>query len=409
MENATIRERALLHLYRFTDMTPSETFNVPFDLTQDGIASVLGISRAHASLELKKLKELGKVDDWQAHIKGSGTKRRVYYLLPDGVAEAETLKKRFEASGIAVEALLDMKRCDPGIMWESLSAKDKETFGYACVFRVQIERKTLPEMSTGVIPIDFYGMTCISDSVREKYLMNVDPEREKDWHKRAADWWIDHDKKCANAQERLFHFVKAGRNIEACKFILRMSEEFIENPNDDLLTILKEMTVVPKYTQSAYNIRAKVALECGDAIDAFACADMLADFQTNDAAIIRAEANMLSGDAEKGFVIASSVFKNEPSSKAALVAAKCLFRLKRYKEASDFLTSSYEVLTNNNDATGIDEILMLRAGIAYDMGKMDETLSYLSKAKKVSRKDATRVKIDAFTKNIKNGMKVNFD
>jgi len=409
MENATIRERALLHLYRFPEMTPVETFNVPFDLTQDGIASVLGISRAHASLELKKLKEMGKIDDWQAHIKGSGTKRRVYYLLQEGVAEAETLKKRFEASGIAVDALLDMKRCDPEIMWDSLSAKDKETFGFACVFRVQVERKKLPEMSTGVIPIDFYGLTCISDSVREKYLKHANPENERDWHSRAADHWIGEEEDLTNDQERLYHFVKAGRNIEACKFILRKSEEFLENPNDDLLAIMKEMTVVPKYTNSIYSLRAKIALECEDENDAFACAKVLDDFQTNDAAIVRAEAYMLSGDAEKGFAIASSMFKSEPSSKAALVAAKCLFRMKRHNEASDFLTSSYKVLSDNNDATGIDKILFMKAGIAYDMGKIDETLSYLSKAKIVARKEATRTKIDAFTKNIKAGKKVNFD
>ena len=409
IENATIRERALLHLNRFPDMTPNEMFNVPFDLTQDGIASVLGISRAHASLELKKLKELGKVDEWQAHIKGSGTKRRVYYLLPEGIAEAEMLIKRFEASGIAVDALLDMKRCDPGIMWESLSAKDKETFGLSCVFRVQIPRKTLPEMNTGVIPVDFYGLTCISDAVREKYLSLADPEKAKTWHSRAADWWMDNEEDGDNDQERLYHLVKAGRNTEACKFVLKRSEKFLENPNEDLLAIVKEMTVIPKYTKSIYNIRAKIALECADANDAFACADVLTDPLTNDADIIRAEAYMLSGDAEKGFVLASSLFEKEPSSRAALIAAKCLFRMKRYDEASDLLASSCEVLSNNNDATSIDEILMLRAGIAYDRGKTDESLSYLSKAKKVSRKNRTKERIDAFTKNIKNGKKVNFN
>ena len=406
IENATIRERALLHLSRFPNMNPNEMFNIPFDLTQDGIASVLGISRAHASLELKKLKEAGKVDDWQAHIRGSGTKRKAYYLLPEGFAEAELLRKRFETSGVVIDALLDMKRCDPGIMWETLSPKDRETFGLACVFRVPIQRKTLPETSTGVIPADFYGMTCISDKVREKYLSMADPEKVKIWHSRAADWWIDSEEK--DDQERLYHLVKAGRNTEACKLMLRGSEEFLENPNEDLLATAKEMTVIPKYAEAIYNIRAKIALECSDVNDALACADILADFRTNDADLIRAEAYMLSGDAAKGLELASSLFKKEPSSRAALIAAKCLFRMKRYDEASDLLDSSCEVLSANNDATGIDDILMLRAGIAYDLGKTDESLGYLSKAKKVSRKERTRERIDTFTKNIKSGKKVSF-
>ena len=406
IENATIRERALLHLSRFPGMNPNEIFNVPFDLTQDGIASVLGISRAHASLELKKLKETGKADDWLAHIKGSGTKRKVYYLLPEGAAEAEMLRKRFESSGVSVDALLDMKRCDPGIMWESLSAKDKETFGLACVFRVPIPRKTLPETSTGVIPADFYGMTCISDAVREKYLSLADPEKAKVWHSRAADWWMDNGE---DDQERLYHLVKAGRNTEACKLVLRRSEEFLENPNEDLLATVKEIAVIPKYTEPVYKIRAKTALECGDVNDAFACADILADFLTNDADIIRAEAYMLSENAEKGFELASHMFDEEPSAKAALIAAKCLFRMKRYDEAEEFLASSCVVLSDDNDATSIDDILVLRAGISYDRGKTDETLSYLSKARRVARKDRSRERIDALINNIKSGKNVNFN
>ncbi|MDR1404335.1 MAG: hypothetical protein LBJ20_02035 [Candidatus Methanoplasma sp.] len=404
--NATIRERALLHLSRFPAMNPNEMFNVPFDLTQDGIASVLGISRAHASLELKKLKETNKVDDWLAHIKGAGAKRKAYYLLPDGVSEAEMLRQRFESTGIVVDTLLDMKRCDPGIMWESLSAKDRETFGLVCVFRVPIPRKTLPDTNTGVIPADFYGMTCIINSVREKYLSLADPDKVRNWHSRAADWWVDNGD---DDQERFYHLVSAGRNTEACKLLLRKSEGFLENSNEDLLMTAKNMTIIPKYAEPVYNIRAKVALDCGDIGDALACADIIADFLTPDADLIRAEAYMLSGDAERGFGIASGLFGENPSSRAALIAAKCLFRMKRHGEASAFLNSSCEVLSDNNDASRIDEILLLRAGIAYDVGKKDEALSYLSKAARVSRKDRTKEKIEALTKNIRNGRDVRFD
>ncbi|MDR1954581.1 MAG: CDC27 family protein [Candidatus Methanoplasma sp.] len=306
----------------------------------------------------------------------------------------------------SIETLLDMKRCDPGIMWESLSAKDQETFGLACVFRVPIQRKTLPETNTGVIPADFYGMTCISDAVRDKYLSLTEPEKAKVWHSRAADWWMDNE---TDDQERLYHLVKAGRNTEACKLIVRNSEGFLENPNEDLLSIMKEATVAPKYAEPVYNIRARMALECADVKDALSCADILADYLTPDADMIRAEAHMLSGDVQKGLDMAAALFDRSPSSRAALIAAKCLFRMKRYDEASDLLDSSCRVLSDNNDASRIDDILLLRAGIAYAAGKTDETLSYLSKARKVSRKDRTKERIDTLTKHIKNGKSVSFD
>ncbi|MDR3282949.1 MAG: hypothetical protein LBS92_04995, partial [Candidatus Methanoplasma sp.] len=201
MDNITVKERAVLHLSRFPEMGPKDIFNVPFDLTQDGIASVLGISRAHASLELKKLKETGKICDWQAHVRGGNSKRRAYCLLPDGFADAETLRKRIESSGLVVDSLLDMKMCDPGVMWGSLSLPDRETFGLACVIRTPVPRKTLDETETGVIPTDYYGNVRISDLVREKYLSVVDPEKIRTWHSRAADWWMDNGD---DEQERLF-------------------------------------------------------------------------------------------------------------------------------------------------------------------------------------------------------------
>ena len=404
MENVTIRERALLHLSRFPNMNPNEIFNVPFDLTQDGIASVLGISRAHASLELKKLKEGGKVDDWLAHIKGAGSKRKAYYLLSEGVNEATMLKKRFESSGMLIDTLLDMKRCDPDIMWESLNTKDRETFGLACVFRVPIPRKTLPETSTGVIPADFYGMISISDHVREKYLSVVDPEKIKVWHSRAADWWMEED----DDQERLHHLCHAGRNTEACKHLVRQSEKFLENPNEDLLSIVKNLMIIPKYTESVYSIRSKLAIECSDTGDARHCADILETFGKDEPAIIRAEAEMTSGNIEKALADANALFERNNTPRSALLIAKCLFTLKRFEEADSFLASAYSALTKEGTANRIDEILFLRAGIVYERGMKDDSLSYLNKASSVCRKDMLKERINTASKNIKNGKEVRF-
>jgi len=386
-------------------MNPNEIFNVPFDLTQDGIASILGISRAHASLELKKLKEAGKADDWLAHIKGIGSKRKAYYLLPEGFTEAEQLKKRFESSGIMIDALLDMKRCDPDVMWESLSIKDRETFGLACVFRVSIPRKTLPDTSTGVIPSDFFGMISISDNVREKYLSVVDPKKTATWHSRAADWWMDYD----DDQERLFHLVKAGRNTEACKLLVKRSEEFLGNPNEDLFSIVKEIIIIPKYTESVYSIRSKLAIDCNDAKDALDCAKTLNEFGGDEPALIRAEADIISGKTDKALAVASKIFEDKGSARSALIVAKCLFIMDRWDDADAFLDSAYKAITADGNVTRVDEILFLRAGIAYRKGKKDETLSYLNKASSVCKKDILKERIATAISNIKEGKEVRFN
>jgi hypothetical protein len=398
-ENVTVRERIILHLDRFPKMGPEELYNVPFDLTQDGIASITGISRAHASLELKKLEEHNKVGNWLAHIKSSGSKRKAYYLLPDGKMEAELLRNRFESSGMMVDTLLDMKRCDPTVMWETLSPKDRETFGRACVFRVPVPRRSLPDTSTGVIPAGFDGSIQISESVRDRYLSVVDLEKVRTWHSQASDWWMDG----GDDQERLYHLVKAHRNIDACKLLIRNSEGFLENPNEDLLTIVSGMIAPPKFTESIYSIRAHLALDCGDAKNALVCADILDDFGTTEPALIRAEADLVSGNPERAFDSASQVFDEKESSRAALIAAKALLALGRYDDAASFLNSAYETLTDNRDGSRMDEIMMLKAGIAYSRGRSDESLSYLGKALRACRKDRRRDRIDALSDGIRKG------
>lgn len=398
-DTATIRERILLHLDRFPGFDPSEIFNVPFDLTQDGIATVMGISRAHTSLELKKLKEQGKVDDWLAHVKGSGSKRKAYYLLPEGKIEADKLKIRFEESGIAVDTLLDMRRCDPAVMWDSLNAEDKDTFGFVCVFRVPIVKKDLPPTTSGVIPANFDGLVQISDSVREKYLKMADPEMIKIWNSRAADWWLDRN----DEQERLHHLVNAGRHIEACKTLIKYADTFLQNPNEDLLATIKSIDVPPKYVESYYGIRAVVALECKDCDDAILCADKLDVFNTSEPELIRAEVLLISGDPNGAYEKSKKIFEDSNSARAALIVAKSLYSMKHYKELSSFVYKALKCFADNNDVTHIDKILVLSAGLQYEEGNPEDALSYLNKALTVCKNDMFRDRINYLADCVKSG------
>ncbi|HOL07627.1 MAG TPA: hypothetical protein PKX44_05065 [Methanomassiliicoccaceae archaeon] len=78
----TVGERILFHLLQYSKYIDS--FDAPIDITQDGIAAALRISRAHAALELKKLKNAGEVKERLSHIKRGRTKRKVYFLTPLG-------------------------------------------------------------------------------------------------------------------------------------------------------------------------------------------------------------------------------------------------------------------------------------------------------------------------------------
>ena len=397
LDNATVKERIVLHLNRFPGFGPDEIYNIPFDLTQDGIAEVVGISRAHASLELKKLEDAGKVAFWQAHIKGSDSKRKAYYLLSTGISDATELKIRFESSGILIDSLLDMKRCDPEIMWESLNEKDRESFGIACVFRIPIKREELPKTSTGVIPTSINGLITISDNVKSNYLNVVDPDKIKSWHSFAADWWMGQ----GDEQERLYHLVMSGRKTEACKLLIKSSEEFLENPNEDLLLTLKNLDAVPKFSESVYTIRSRIAISCKDSEDALKCAERLDDFNSSESTLIRAEVDIITNNAKKAFEEASAIFDCRESARAAIIAAGALLSLERFNDADVFLDAAYKILRDNNDATRMDEILILRAATAYGCGKVDASLSYLNKALRFCRNTSTRDRIDSLIRNLK--------
>lgn len=85
----TVSERILFHLQGFTKY--EEKYEVPFHLTQDGISQSCGISRAHAAIELKKLKSSGLVEERLSHVRKGKTRRKVYLLTHGGKVRASAI------------------------------------------------------------------------------------------------------------------------------------------------------------------------------------------------------------------------------------------------------------------------------------------------------------------------------
>ena len=87
----TVGERILVHLSWYLRF--SDAFECPRETTQDGIAEALGISRAHAALELKRLKASAKVEERMAHVAGARSRRKVYFLTPSGAGASRALRE----------------------------------------------------------------------------------------------------------------------------------------------------------------------------------------------------------------------------------------------------------------------------------------------------------------------------
>ncbi len=81
----TVGERIWEHLrsLHLDDYDAKESW--PPEATQDGIASAVGISRAHVSLELTKLVARGRVLALRAHVLNKRSVRRVYRAVENPV------------------------------------------------------------------------------------------------------------------------------------------------------------------------------------------------------------------------------------------------------------------------------------------------------------------------------------
>lgn len=90
----TVNERVMLHLYRFHKYV--DEFEVPFDLTQYGIAHYIGIQQKHVPRAMKKLMDDEYVEERVSHIIKSPRKQKVYFLTPNGFTFANNLRDKFQ-------------------------------------------------------------------------------------------------------------------------------------------------------------------------------------------------------------------------------------------------------------------------------------------------------------------------
>lgn len=86
----TVGERIVLHLSQYS--RHRESFQCPEEVTQKGISENLDISRAHAAIELKRLREMGEVEERVAHVTKAKTRRKVYFLNLRGENRAREMR-----------------------------------------------------------------------------------------------------------------------------------------------------------------------------------------------------------------------------------------------------------------------------------------------------------------------------
>ena len=94
----TVSERILFHLSNYVKF--EDKYEVPFDITQDGISQSCSISRAHAAIELKKLKASGIIEEKLTHVRRGKARRKTYFLTQAGKARGAKIVQYVKDNGI---------------------------------------------------------------------------------------------------------------------------------------------------------------------------------------------------------------------------------------------------------------------------------------------------------------------
>jgi len=377
MSTLPVWEKIILHLnqYRMTDS--DDRYNAPWDLTQDGIASSLRISRAHSSIELKKLRLNGKVVENYSHIKGKDNKRKTYFLTAMGMADAQRIRDRAEREGIDFASMLDMKRCDPCALLDTFDDKGRDVLGIACILRCSVKRDELPETERSVVPVDVNGYVSVDEETKANILSVLDGDSVKRLHSLAADFWLS--SRCPDRQERLYHLVVAGRNHDACRSLIKEKDRFMDSLNDDLYDILQMLTDIPeKYLVEILPLKIISAIEFGDLEGAVPYLASLLAADKDAGTLFSARIELRKGEAGKALEMLREVQDSVPK---ALLNAEALALSGELTEAKGVLDTTREKMMLSGDLRHLSELYLLSSTVSIRMGRPEDALLILNKAK----------------------------
>ena len=384
----TVGERIILHLAQFSKY--QDEYDVPFDVSQDGIASALRISRAHAAIELKKLRDGDDIVERLAHIRKGRNRRKVYFLTMRGVDKARRIRDFAEKEGIDVRPLLDIRQCEGRELWESLGTDLRPVLARASVFRKPFNRKALPPTSVTLLPENKMGMVEMPEDLKKSLICLIGEDELRGCHSFAADYWLDQ----GDYRERLYHLSLAGRSREAEMLISMNGQEMVKQSDEDLYgisLILPEPSI--RYVSKVNRFRTEVALWSGHGEECLKLIEVLFDPEDISDRVftlsVRGRLLIQRGDAEGALV---HLYEARALSQGKDVALDCtisraLLDAGRLEEAKALLEGLLPETARSTNGTKLPEIQFLLGLTNLRLGEPVDAVKYLSKGMGMVRKE----------------------
>lgn len=389
MAEFTIGERLLLHLYTYRSVDPNDYYNIPWDLTQDGISTSLRISRAHASIELKKQKEKGNVIETLVRIQGGKVRRMAYSLNNNGLKAAIMIEEKAKKAGVDIKTLLDMKKQDPAEVLEGLPNGDRFALGVACAFRLSVPLDVLPPHERSVIPADVTNRTTIVQELRVKLFSAADPDEIREWHNFIANYYDSTGQHSVipneddRALEMAYHLFKAGRVIDGCKVVSAKLFDLMYIDDREFFETVKSIpldSIRPKYKSDFLMLLAELALSQRDLKTARETAEVMTGTEGLEEYGYACLAECLIMRNMKNEAIETiDMINGSGNVLGMLKLAEVYLDLDDADNAEAQMNRASGLLSENNLAAGVQRH-MLMARIHAARGEMQDAARHLSKA-----------------------------
>lgn len=404
MASLSVKQKTLIYLNKYKSFDPNNIYNAPWELTQDGIANALCISRAHASIILGQLKNESKAEERISHIKNGKTKRKAYYITPAGMDEAVKIIDFAIKEEINIDSIVDTKRRDPSVVLDKLSKEDRYGLGCACAFYMPVPSEILPPIKNMSFPTDVDGKMIIEPEFREKILSSADDKERAEWHGYAANYWFDRKQKSIGddyyecLHELLFQYVKCGMNREACKLISRDLYFFINSIDDQLHDIVKEIRPTERDAKDVLMLRISICLEYDEIEECEGLIDELKIIDSDCASTFIFDLMMKRGDRRSAEKAISESGKRYPM---AMIRWASLLRMDgKYDEAREYLMSIR--IPNESELANfqIEKFIEL-ARVDAAEGHYEDAYQRLSKARASVKSNVYDKKFKALEKELK--------
>ncbi len=375
MTGLTVAERIIVHLGRFVGHC--DEYSAPVDVSQNGISQAVRISRAHAAIELKKLKETDMVTEGLAHIKGSRQRRKVYNLTPGGMLRAEQIRNFAESEGIDVSALLDLSRCDPVAFWETLEKDERSAFGVACLLRGPFDPAAVGDDFIRLLPIDENGKAVVPQNMKDAVPSLMDDSLLRESHSRAAD----HCLSIKDYAGRLHHLAHAGRVREAAMLIDSRGDSILQSIDDHLNDALSMLSEIPeRYRSKVWSFQARAALAVKDHGRCHELIDLISSVDPGSALVIEGDLLAAEGDLDGALACMQEVYEMGPPS----VALRCrmadlLCELGRHEDSLRLLEGMLRASADDGSCDRTDQILFHIGKSLLRCGRPDDAVKALSK------------------------------